>query len=154
MWIAVFTAIVPVLAIPTAVIRAVVVAAAIVMAGIAYSLRRQPKNTSTAPRLPERDKPKSPDSPQPETETGITPNQSEKEPEAEPTEPKELTEEDLKRQFFNTSPKNEKSASKIENSGKDTKNQSSDKPINVTDPNSDRFVAVNTYKSRSQQLRK
>lgn len=152
MWIAVFTAFVPLLAIPVTLMKVILVASAIVMAGIAYSLIHKSKKSSgnddksfsAARQVP---KDNTPDPKPTSTEKPKTPKVEEESEEDDESE-KELTEEEIKKQFFNISSNSQKDVEKKKEVKDKKKN-----PVNVTDPNSDRFIAVNTYKSRTRRLR-
>lgn len=149
MWLAVFTAIVPVLAIPVNLIKIIVVAAAIVMAGIAYSLNHKSGQSSASKKKPRTTRP---ETPQKKQTAPVASRESNADEDAEDV-PKELTEDDIKKQFFRTgNTKRDESSSSDAKEGQ--KSQKDDTPINVTDPNSDRFIAVNTYKNRAKHLRK
>jgi|AntRauTorcE11897_2_1112592.scaffolds.fasta_scaffold10967_3 hypothetical protein len=155
MWVAVFTAFVPLLAIPTILTKIIIITASIVMAGIAYSLVHRAKISSDDNGRSKRASRLAPASndptPKPTIKTKPAKQKSvDKKPDDE-AEPEELTEEEIKKQFFNIS--STKSKEEKEEKKKDV-NKKDDTPVNVTDPNSDRFIAMNTYKSRVNRMRK
>jgi hypothetical protein len=148
MWLAVFMAIVPLLAIPVTLIKTIVVVTAIIMAGITYSLIHRPDSTPPEqPRLRASGKDDSKPTPQRTSTESVTPASKPKPDTDSAKKSEELTEEDIKKQFFRTGTKDEQDS-------RASKKKADAPKHNVTDPNSDRFIAVNTYKNRIRRLGK
>lgn len=172
MWLAIAAAVIPLLAVPLWLMKTAVIAVALMMAGTTYSIIHQSDSRTETAQAEQKhiaagfhsqtvsaEADESVDvKAESDQSTEGAPNRSsdvhgsrQDEQERNPQssqEPEELTEDELKRQFFNTK---DKPAS---DQGNTDKTQTEDSgPVNVTDPNSDRFIAVNTYKSRSNRLR-
>jgi hypothetical protein len=105
-WLALFTATLPLLALPLWLMKTAIISLALIMAGIVYSLLRQSRTAVSGLKISTpKDKPTS----QPKADRGKQP------PEKESDSDKE--------------------------------------PLDVTNPEADRFVATNTFKNRQDRLR-
>lgn len=111
MWMAIATAVIPLLALPIWLMKTVIILAATIIAGITYSLLHQSKTAVSDLEISTPDDTSS-------AQEGDNDNVGEEGSESADTEAQERRE-----------------------------------PVDITDPDTDRFIAQNTYKSRTDRLR-
>lgn len=140
-WLAIAVAVLPLLAIPIWLMKTAIISTALVIAGTTYSLMHQFELTkSSAKETSSR-----------HISAGFH-SQTVSAEADETTEVKDESGTDTEDPSADTESKRSASEATGETEVLDEQERD-DTPINVTDPNSDRFIAVNTYKSRSDRLR-